>query len=359
MKKFLIAIFMVLIVSSVGFVCADESVQKDGYAFIRDCGEFNPNDVDSSKTVNENPISQYSPIVINKNGKVDSYKGDLNRVSVNVSGLEEAGESHGEKWSHLVSSTGDKNLNDFFTMSEEFKNYTNELGKMGIGYNEKVSNTILKTWYPDIWKNVTDNNINTTKNGYHFFAYVIKQQKDGIHVDGVVISAFVFKVIELKNNYTGTDTNATINDILEELGEAPIDNDNDTVADNITDEIMKNVISPENDTALENDTSAGEIMKDVIDEEPKDDNVSDESEEVIDEPKDDVASDNSTADEVIDDEFIPLDDDYKNSTGNETDSVSPMKDNPQIAVSNTHSTGNPILLVLVIFGLLVGAYVKR
>lgn len=115
MKKSILIIIMLFIIASIGLVCADNStdVIKNGHMFIRNSGEFNPNDVNSNETVSQNPESQYSPITTQ--GK--TFKSDLNKAAVNVSGLEEDGKSHGQLWSHVVSSTGDKNLNKYFVMS--------------------------------------------------------------------------------------------------------------------------------------------------------------------------------------------------------------------------------------------------
>lgn len=359
MKKIVLAIIMIFTIASIGLVCADNStdVIKDGHMFIRNSGEFNPDDVNSNETVVTNPESQYSPI--NNYGK--SLKTDLNKAQVNVSGLKEDGESYGQVWSKVVSSTGDKNLNKYFTMSEKFENYTNDLGTQGIGYNENVSNTILKTWYPDIWENVTNLHINTTKNGYHFFAYVIKQQNDGIHVDGVLISSFVFKVIEIKNAVNGENPNATTEDILNEIGDDISNYVNNTTNDDSTVDVVNNSTEKpdilnsviENNTAVdedsvENDTVKNNIINNTTEENTTDNDTSDDAGFT---PLNDT---NDTTIPVTDDGFDPIVDENSNVYSNENSD----NDGANV-VTGSNVTGNPILLIVIVIGLLVGAYVKR
>lgn len=329
MKKVILVILMLFTLASIGFVCADNSSDdvETGHMYIRTNGEFNPKDVDSNKTYTSNSATEYLPIT-NSGG---SYKGSLNQVSVNVSALKKDGEEHGDVWSHIVdkngndiskgSSTGEVNLNKYFNISDEFANYLNELGNKGIGYNENVSNTILKTWYPDIWENVNNLHINTTKDGYNFFAYVIKKQSDGIHIDGVLVSAFVFKVVEIKNDVNGENPDADIGEILKKL-----DDDISNYYDEPENLTATNTTEDTIEDDLNNDTTENTTGFDPLGEE----NV-------------DTVLENSSDDDVSEETNEP-----EVSDSNE----------PKI-VTDSHATGNPILLIIIVIGLLAGAYVKR
>lgn len=337
MKKAVLILIMLFTLASIGFVCADNSTDdiENGHMYIRTNGEFNPVDVDSSKTYASNSPTEYLPIT----DAGGSYKGTLNEAQVNVSGLEDDDDKHGEVWSHTAnkySSTGEVNLNKYFNISDDFANYANDLGNNGIGYNENVSNTILKVWYPDIWDNVTNLHINTTKDGYKFFAYVIKKQSDGIHIDGVLVSAFVFKVVEIKNNVNGENPDADIEEILDKLDDNITNYVNDTQEEP---EILRNII--DDPIAATNDTTNQTENNSTTD-----DNITDN--QTTDDGFSPLTDTNNTS--------IPVNDTNITSTaiGNE-DSV----DNTKDVVSGKNVTGNPILLIVIVIGLLAGAYVKR